>query len=104
MSSFFFVCCASHRDSTVLTHSFPTRRYSDLQPEPRPGLGQVLLRAVLHRTFHGHPSFDRPHRNPEFLTRDSLTVNNRKTSKEREHHEQAARTGDRKSTRLNSSH
>src|SRR3546814_9578001 len=44
---FFFECYGDHRDLHVLTHSFPTRRSSDLYPDRSGGLGGVRFGLAL---------------------------------------------------------
>src|SRR3546814_12732551 len=43
---FFFSGYGDHRDLPVLTHSFPTRRSSDLRPARLEGAARVLLGVV----------------------------------------------------------
>src|SRR3546814_1605103 len=60
MLCFFFECYGDHRDLHVLTHSFPTRRSSDLRvgaplPDRLAGVEQRVLQrldALLHRGDH----------------------------------------------------
>src|SRR3546814_19734857 len=89
----FFVCYGDHRDLHVLTHSFPTRRSSDLldqQPLPKPS------------TPAAQPSSHENVRGADYYTQEELFDD------DPTHPEPVAPTAagrqDRKSTRLNSSH
>src|SRR3546814_1844118 len=61
---FFFYCSGDHRDLHVLTHSFPTRRSSDLLPRPphrrpRPVRGNAFERSSRRRPARHRRGADR---------------------------------------------
>src|SRR3546814_12378371 len=85
-SFFFFQSSADHLDLHVLTHSFPSRRSSDL--------AQVFYLQDGLATCHG------AHRNVLRGSKASRTASPMKISRL----SMIARMADRKSTRLNSSH
>src|SRR3546814_11275002 len=111
---FFFLLAGSHRDLHVLTHSFPTRRSSDLPfgvlthtlelgemlgavPEPLDPGGLVILAAVENaRDDHASAEIQRTALQPESF---EAVVDIRPFQPA-----QSAGLEDRKSTRLNSSH
>src|SRR3546814_12032315 len=89
---FCFSCSGDHRDLHVLTHSFPTRSYSELIPE----FNRLLASENLHEARHVKQSRKIiAMYNPLLETIDELLKRGKQVGVFR---------GDRKSTRLNSSH
>src|SRR3546814_14797696 len=90
--TFFFELCGDHRDLHVRTHSFPTRRSSDLDVRAVESGDHEEVRPELGRT-------------PRILPRAHAFVD-QLGPLERLHPDErrAERRRDRKSTRLNSSH
>src|SRR3546814_20432744 len=96
---FFFVWDCDHRDLHVLTHSFPTRRSSDLTIEARRRDFRQLLGELLE-------VFEEEHFGAE-IDRGQFDRTAFERMRERQVREEAFLAlgrQDRKSTRLNSSH
>src|SRR3546814_871138 len=97
MTSYFFLSCnGAHVYVHRLTHSFPTRRSSDLQQDQEPGEEDVEL--LLHRQRPGVQQRPVLRRGGEVVRGlPEVEVGDEERGRR-------CRAGDRMSTRLNSSH
>src|SRR3546814_12084913 len=90
---FFFVCYGDHRDLHVLTHSFPTRRSSDLCDQPKlMGSGMNITVLFIHGEWLSAAAWDNFSSRYRACGYTCIAP------------PWPLSEGDRKSTRLNSSH